>query len=180
MARCFFLLVFLLSAISCRQETAQERIQKMDMTETSAGKQGVGSAEKPVGKMISGVRFQQKGLEIEDAFVLRGETPLFTHNTVTPQDTVRIPMLIRGWDAPDGIARMKYACVVRRPDGSVATRLNNFKEIGRINLKAGEGVEDFFYFEDLDTTLAYYDYEFTITDVGNGRSLTGAYRAKLK
>ena len=167
--------------VGCHGEDSYEEwLRKNPPTETRNGKQGVGTAEKPVDTMLYGIRFQQKGLEIQHAeiFVKEG-LPLFIEDSVYATDTVQMPLYIRGWHAPDGFARVKYSSVTRRPDGSIADRQNNFKEIGRFDVTK-DVVGNLMDFADLDTTLPYYDCEFTITDLGNGRSLTGAYRYKLK
>ena len=149
-------------------------------TETSNGKAGVGSMEKPIEKTIHGIRFQQKGLEIEDAEIfVQGRGQLTADDSVNAADTVMMPLRIRGWQAPDGVARIRVSTVIRRPDGGIAHQMSTSKQI--LPFDVSEGVfSSIEVFADLDTTQLYYDTEFTITDVGNGRSLTGTYRYKLK
>jgi hypothetical protein len=165
---------------ACRELPPEQQLHSRPITETSNGIEGIGSPENPVEKVIQGIRFQQKGLEIEHAEVFVEEGRMLTaDDSVNATDTVLMPLHIRGWRAPDGFARVKFSTVTRRPDGRIAHRMNTFKEV--IQLDISEGIlRTMEVFSDLDTTQPFYDCEFTITDVGNGRSLTGTYRYKLK
>lgn len=180
MLRLIILLVTI-GLLSCGEKSHEEFLRDLNVTETSAGKQGVGTVERPVDKELYGIRFQQKGLELKDAWSETNTGRMFCNgDSILATDTIHLPLLIRGWHAPNGVARFKYSSKLRKPDGSVAEHYSGFKEISRINVKAGEGVEDLMYFSGLDTTVAFYDCEFNITDQGNGRSLTGTYRVCLK
>lgn len=165
---------------ACRERSFADRLSELQSTETRNGRAGVGTSQSPVDTQLYGVQFQQKGLELADAEMFVGEGKMFfSGDSVSPRDTVRLMLFMRGWHAPEGVARHKFSTVMRRPDGSVAFQSDDFKTVRRFRLDedvAGTEV----YFADMDTTLPYYDCEFTITDVGNGRSLSGSYRVGLK
>ncbi len=111
-------------------------------------------------------------------FVTGGER-FFSGDTVLPTDTVSLLMIVRGWQAKNGLARNKFSTVMRRPDGTIAYQSDDFKMVRTLHIDSlVPGTQ--LYFRDVDTTLPYYDCEFTVTDAGNGRSVSGNYRVCLK